>query len=46
MYYILVLVFKQAYVKNTLKISAKNVEWLSSYSIISLKISSKLSASK
>ena len=46
MYYILLLVFKQAHVRNTLKISAKNVEWLSSYSIISLNISSKLSASK
>ena len=42
----LLLVFKEAYVRKTLRISAKNVEWLSSYSIISLKISSELSASK
>ena len=46
MYYILLLVFKQAYVMNTLKISAKNVEWLSGYSIISREISPELSANK
>ena len=32
--------------QHTVKISAKNVGWFSSYSITSLKISSKLSASK
>ena len=33
-------------VRNTLEISGENVAWFASYSIISLKISSELSASK